>query len=146
MQASAKPELSNRDMAPPQRLCLAGALHSDDREAGPPQTAITLEEPTGTLRGTVTNRKRFGSYVGRLEEVIMSYVGQQSYANRASLHLHITCYLADAYIHSDLQLIRQSPWRNVGLRILLNSPTAVQILLWLHWGSNHRDCGSQTSC
>ena len=41
-----------------------------------------------------------------------------------TLH-YITCHLADAFIQSDLQLIRLSrrhtPWSNVGLRALLRS-------------------------
>ena len=55
---------------------------------------------------------------------------------------YITCHLADAFIQSDLQLIRLSrrhtPWSNVGLRALLKGPTAVRILSWPHQGSNHR--------
>ena len=38
-------------------------------------------------------------------------------------YINITCHLADAFIQSDLQLIRLSrrhtPWSNVGLRALL---------------------------
>ena len=60
-----------------------------------------------------------------------------------------TCHLVDAFIQSDLQLIKLSrihtPWSNVGLRALLKSPTAVQILSWPHQGSNHRPCGSKSS-
>ena len=67
-----------------------------------------------------------------------------------TLNLHyITCHLADAFIQSDLQLIRlgrrHTPWSNVGLRALLKGPTAVQILSWPHLGSNHRPCGSKPS-
>ena len=67
----------------------------------------------------------------------------------ARLHLYkIICYLDDAFIQSNLQLIRinrgQSPWSNVGLRALLKDPTAVQILPWLHWASNHQPSGSQS--
>ena len=44
---------------------------------------------------------------------------------------YITCNLADAFIQSDLLLIRLSrrhtPWSNVGLRALLKGPTAGQI-------------------
>ena len=61
----------------------------------------------------------------------------------------ITCHLADAFIQSDLQLIRLSRrhthWSNVGLRVCLKGPTAVQILSWPHQGSNHRPCGSKSS-
>ena len=63
--------------------------------------------------------------------------------------VNFTCHLADAFIQSDLQLIRLSrrhtPWRNVGLRALLKCPTAVQISPWPHKGSNHRPCGSKSS-
>ena len=66
---------------------------------------------------------------------------------RNLLH-YITCHLADAFIQSDLQLIRLSrrhtPWSNVGLRALLKGPTAVQILSWPHQGSNHRPCRSKS--
>ena len=62
---------------------------------------------------------------------------------------YITCHLADAFIQSNLQLIRLSrrhtPWSNVGLRALLRGPTAVQILSWPHQESNHRPCGSKSS-
>ena len=62
---------------------------------------------------------------------------------------YITCHLADAFIQSDLQLIRLSrrhtPWNNVGLRALLKGPTAVQILAWPHQGSNHRPYGFKSS-
>ena len=66
------------------------------------------------------------------------------------LHLHyIICHLADAFIQSDLQLIRQSrrhtPWSNVGLRALLKGPTAVQILSWPHQRSSHQPCRSKSS-
>ena len=61
----------------------------------------------------------------------------------------MSCHLADAFIQSDLQLIRLSrrhtSWSNVGLRASLKGPTAVQILSWLHQGSNHRPCGSKSS-
>ena len=61
---------------------------------------------------------------------------------------YITRRLADAFIQSDLQLIRLSrrhtPWSNVGLRASLKGP-AVQILSRLHQGSNHRPCGSKSS-
>ena len=62
----------------------------------------------------------------------------------------ITCHLTDAFIQSDLQLIRLSrrhtPWSNVELRALLKGLTAVQILSWPHQGSNlHRPCGSKSS-
>ena len=44
------------------------------------------------------------------------------YSAMCSVH-YITCHLADAFIQSDLQLIRLSrrhtPWSNVGLRALL---------------------------
>ena len=33
----------------------------------------------------------------------------------------------------------------MGLKALLKGPTAVQILLWPHQGSNHRPCGSKSS-
>ena len=53
---------------------------------------------------------------------------------------YITCHLADAFIQSDLQLMRlnrrHTPWSNVGLRALLKGPTALQILSWPHQGSN----------
>ena len=60
-----------------------------------------------------------------------------------TLH-YITCHLADAFIQSDLQLIRLSrrhtPWSNVGLRALLKGPTAVQILSYLiHTGDRTTD-------
>ena len=62
---------------------------------------------------------------------------------------YITCHLADAFIHSDLQLIRLSrrhtPWSNVGLRALLKGLTAVQILSWPQQGSNHLPCGFKSS-
>ena len=62
---------------------------------------------------------------------------------------YITYHLADAFIQSDLQLIRLSrrhtPWSNVGLRALFKGPTAVQILLWPHQGLNHRPCGCKSS-
>ena len=62
---------------------------------------------------------------------------------------YITCNLADAFIQSDLQLIRlgrrHTPWSNVGLRALLKGPTAVLILSWPHHGSNHQPCGSKSS-
>ena len=58
------------------------------------------------------------------------------------------CHLADAFIQSDLQLIRLSrrhtPWSNVGLRALLKGPTAVRISSWPHRGSNRRPCGSKS--
>ena len=57
--------------------------------------------------------------------------------------------LADAFVQSDLQLIRLSrrytPWSNVGLRALLKGSAAVWILLRPHQGSNHRPCGSKSS-
>ena len=57
--------------------------------------------------------------------------------------------LADAFIQSDLQLIRlrgrHTPWSNLGFRALLKEPTAVQILSWPDQGSNHRPCGSMSS-
>ena len=47
---------------------------------------------------------------------------------------YVTCHLADAFIQSDLQLIRPSkrhtPWSDVGLRASLKGPTAVRILSW----------------
>ena len=56
--------------------------------------------------------------------------------------------LDDAFIQSDLQLIRISrkhtPWSNVGLRALLKVPTAVQILSWPDQGSNHRPCAPKS--
>ena len=64
-------------------------------------------------------------------------------------YTNITCHLADAFLQSNLQLIRLSrrhtPWSNVGLRALLKGPTAVQILSWPNQGSKHRPCGSKSS-
>ena len=58
------------------------------------------------------------------------------------IHYIITLHLADAFIQSDLQLIRISrrhtPWCNVGLRALLKGSSAVQILSWADQGSNPR--------
>ena len=60
----------------------------------------------------------------------------------------MSCHLADAFIQSDLQLIRLSrrhtPWSNVGLRTSLKGSTAVQVLSWPHQGLNHRPCGSKS--
>ena len=60
----------------------------------------------------------------------------------AHLKGEIKFNLADAFIQSDLQLIRLSrrhtPWSNMRLRALLKGPKAVQILSWTHQGSNHR--------
>ena len=78
-----------------------------------------------------------------------------SYPAGSGVHRNVTLHvitlhviLADAFIQSDLQLIRLSrrhtPWSNVGLRALLKGPTTVQILLWPHLGSNHRPCGSKS--
>ena len=57
----------------------------------------------------------------------------------------MSCHLADAFIQSDLQLIRLSrrhtPWSNVGLWALLKDPTDVQILS----SPNHQPCGSKSS-
>ena len=77
---------------------------------------------------------------------------EASTARRAHLH-YITCHLADAFIQSDLQLIRlsrrHSPLEHCGVKgycwALLEGPTAVQILSWPHQGSNHRPCGSKSS-
>ena len=63
---------------------------------------------------------------------VTTFISIQSCINCFDITLHyITCHLADAFIQSDLQLIRLSrrhtPWSNVGLRALLKGPTAVQI-------------------
>ena len=56
---------------------------------------------------------------------------------------YISCF-ADAFIQSDLQLIRlsrgQSPLEQYGVK----GPTAVRILLWPHLGLNHQRSGSQS--
>ena len=69
----------------------------------------------------------------------------QHWQPRTKATHYIACHLADAFIQSDLQLIRLSrrhtPWSDVGLRASLKGPTAVQILSWPHQGSNHRPWG-----
>ena len=64
-----------------------------------------------------------------------------------TLVCHVSCHVADAFIQNDLQLTRLSrrhtPWSNLGLRAF---EQAVQILSWPHQGSNHRPCGSKSSC
>ena len=58
-------------------------------------------------------------------------------------------HLAEAFIQSDLQLIRLSrryiPWSNVGLRALLKGPKAGQVLSRPNQGSNRRPCRSKPS-
>ena len=52
------------------------------------------------------------------------------YYRHVTVH-YITCYLADAFLQCDIQLIRRSrrhtPWSTVGLRALLKGPTTVPI-------------------
>ena len=59
------------------------------------------------------------------------------------------CHLADAFIQSDLQLIRPSgrhtPWNNVGLRALLKGQQLCRSYQGPHQGSNQRPCGSKSS-
>ena len=66
---------------------------------------------------------------------------------KEELH-YITCHLADAFIQSDLQLIRLSwrhtPWSN-GFKGLAQGPNSLcSIISWPHRGSNHRLCGSKS--
>ena len=61
-----------------------------------------------------------------------------------ALTLHYS-YLADAFIQSNLQLIKQGtiPPQQCGV-MGRSSPTAVWILLWLHWDLNHWPSWSQS--
>ena len=65
--------------------------------------------------------------------------------NKTSSHV----ILDDAFIQSDLQLIRLSrrhpPWSNVGLRALLKGPTAVQILSGIKPPTLQVQASSETS-
>ena len=64
---------------------------------------------------------------------------------------YIRCHLADAFIQSDLQLIRLNrrhiSWGKCAPPTypLAQGPTAVQISSWPHLGSNRRPCGSKSS-
>ena len=53
----------------------------------------------------------------------------------------IICYLADAFVQSDLQLIRLNRGQS-GVKALLKGPTAVRILLRLHWGLSYQPSSS----
>ena len=83
-------------------------------------------------------------------DTVMTWGPVSLIPERGIITLHVI--LADAFIQSNLQLIRLSrrhtAWSNVGLRALLKGPRAqgpVQILSWPHLGSNHRSCRSKSS-
>ena len=68
-------------------------------------------------------------------------LSRSSFTSCHIMSCHVmSCHLVDAFIQSDLQLIRLSrrhtPWSNVGFRALLKGPTAAQILSWPHRGSH----------
>ena len=67
----------------------------------------------------------------------------------SAVNYYITCHLADAFIQSDLQLIRLSsrhtPWSNVGLRALLKGQQLCRSYHGRTWDQTTDLCGSKSS-
>ena len=108
-----------------------GQLSEMAREAFPGPVGFTVRLRNGLSQENYSYEEGMNDYIHRAYYLIIINLIQHHYISQ-----YIICHLADAFIQSDLQLIRLSMRHSHLQQCGVKGPTAVQILSWPHQGSN----------